>query len=290
MQNAGDNIAAEREAVLHFLEDLGSNSGVPIGVLGSAGADRFQAAVRPAFSPMSYASLALRRRRCDLRQAGESPCRIKATRAMMTALSSIAVQAIGSPAQASLAQSLQSYGGTLAESTDPTLSAQGGLMQEESSAVNLGDAASAQSFVSAMQGLPQESTSVPSPADQAWIASLQQTAVSGASSAASSLGQAGMQALLNDLGSNSTGGSGDTSFIGPLLSSLENKGAGTTSLSGGALSGMESQGLGALVGGQSESGGQGIGASLAVPTGASDMPISSGSGSASGGALPSTNL
>lgn len=298
MQAAGDNLEAERETVLRFLEDLASTPG-GAAVSGPAGWELGSVGVAGGYARGFLRDANTRppeHRAFDLGAAGQDAYRANATLQVMTALAGIAAQSVGSPSQAGMAQSLQSYGNTLSASSDPTLSAQGGLMREEASAVNLGDFASAQSFVAAMQALPQESAaSPPSPADQAWVAALQQVGASVAAAAGSGLGQAALQALgswMQGWSGAAPGAGGSASLLGPILSSLGSGGrnTGASGIAGGGA-------MGGLGGGQGwgnasafgQTGGQ-MPAPLAAPSGASSAPLNPGGGAAAGGVLPGNSF
>jgi hypothetical protein len=299
LQSAGANIDAEHEEIMHFLEDLASVAGhVEPGTCAISG--------QPEAHPQALSACGPRGGALDLRAAPQDPYGTNATLKIMTAFAGIAAQSIGSPSQAAMAQNLQTYGGQLAASANPSLSAQGGLMQEEASAVNLGDGDSAQSLATAMQGLPQESTAglTPSPADQAWTSSLQQFGQQEAQSAAASFSQLALQALgswLQSENGGSSSGSGTASLLTPLLSSLTgggrsnsgglNAGGGGSGFGGiGAFPGQSGAGAFGHSGGSTQNSTGGLGAPLAAPAGAANVPLNPGDGSASGGAFPGTSL
>jgi len=310
LQPVGANIDAERQEVIHFLDDLGSTPGQAQGqVRGFAAFSDSESgndsapilSTMPAL-PVPVLNGVRGRHALDFREASQSPCSVDATLQVMTALAGIAGESVGSPSQASMAQNLQTYGGQLAASPNSSLSAQGGLMQEEAAAVNLGDEESAQSLASAMQNLPQEDTTglTPSPSDEAWTADLQQVGQQAAQSAETSFSQAALQALGSWLQSESGGSSAtssNTSLLSPILSSLMGggrnaPGASYTGGMGGAFSGQSlgAGGSGRLASGGGGQNGGGLGVPLAAPSGGANVPLNPGDGSASGGALPATGL
>src|ERR1700722_8280197 len=205
LQPVGANIDSERQEVMHFLDDLASTPGQIQGEFDGSGAidasesgNDFVSLPSTAPAPsIAFLRGSRGRHALDFRAASQSPCSIDATLQVMTALAGIAGESVGSPAQAAMAQNLQRYGGQLAASPNPSLSAQGGLMQEEAAAVNLGDGESGQSWASAMQTMPQENIDglSPSPSDEAWNAELQQIGQQVAQSAESTFSQAAIQAL-----------------------------------------------------------------------------------------------
>jgi hypothetical protein len=310
LQPAGANIDAERQEVVRFLDDLASTPTQTQGQAGDyaafngteSGNDSGPMPSTMPTLPVAVLHGVRGRHTLDFRDASQSPCSVNETLQVMTAVAGIAGESIGSPSQASMAQGLQSYGGQLAASPNSSLSAQGGLMQEEAAAVNLGDGESAQSLAAAMQNLPQEDSAglTPSPSDEAWSADLQQIGQQAAQTAESSFSQAALQALgswLQSEGGGSSSGSGSTSFLTPILASVIGggrnvSGASNMGSTGGAFSG-QSLGAGgtgrqAAVGGGQNGGG--LGMPLAAPSGGANVPVNPGDGSASGGALPATGL
>lgn len=304
MQPQDANIAAEHENILRFLEDLGSSPGDtsvslntgPHGNLPSV--DGWEAIVP---SQTDRPTKCLSDGSLNFSAAPQSPFSIDATMQMMTAIAGTASRCIGTVSQPTMAQTLQSYGVSLASSPNPTLSTQGGLMQEEAAAVNLGDESSAQSFVAAMQSLPPESTgeASPSPEDQAWEAELRLAGQEVAQSAASGLSQAALQALAGWLQSDVAGSSGTANetaaLLEPMLESLAQRSGGSTVVQpyvAGQGGGQNApQGGQPLTGLANRSlGGGSVQNPLIAPSGGSDEPLKPGSGTSPGGALPDSNL
>ncbi len=287
MQSAGTNISAERSAVLRFLEELADSPGLgPTNAMPSV-----QRLPGVGALPLRNAPRA-REKPFNLALADSDGARAGAALSILTALGELAVQSIDTPFQAELASALQQDGTALVGSSNGALAEQGGLLQEESSAVTLGDAPTAQSFVASMSSItPPNQAGVPTAADQAWIAALQQSTSSLVASVVSAMSQSALAELGAWLGSfeNTQTGTPGTQWIDSLLQSLP--GAQSTSGWAAGNPAMTSWAGPALSTGSARppAGGASLGGTLTEPMGAANQPLAPGLGSSQGGVLPGTH-
>jgi len=313
MQAAGKNLDDQRAAIVAFFDALAA-SPHDTGAYGQGpnfyGEGTGTSTDQPQDEVVARVHVHVRvKKGLDWADAGSTPYKQNMTMDAMTTIGMTAAQSIGTACQAQEASILASYSQELAGNSNAQLQQESGLMASESTAVAAGDQASANSYVSAEQALPQASLAGydPTSSDIAWGQDMSSVGEQVVASAATALSSAAVTALVQGLAcyfgscsSGSTSSSTSSAFISSFASSLSRNLASsgsTNSINAGSLAGSNGMSLGGVNLGSGLGGGQlaapmggstGLGAPMANPGGgnASNISVQNAPGAAAGGALP----
>lgn len=287
------NLADQRAAAERFLDGLAGE--------GPAGA---RVPLRERMARLSALKPPLLTRE-DFKRAGARPYASNQILGSMGLLAALAAASVGSSQQAAQAALLQQYAGLLAGNENSGLLQAGAILGQESQDVAAGDASGAASLAQAFAGIaPAEvpPSYVPSPQDDALSDSLQLVDTYDWAATFMALGQAVMAGLMGAIEGGVYG-----AVVGVAVSLVASAiqgdftqqnstlaGGNGASSNGASAGSAEAQTLAGIVGASSGAGSLkstaagssgGLGAPLAVPSGAAGQQVMPGKGSAAGGAL-----